>query len=392
MVGIQPTPTHSQSLTPMLNILSLLDRARQDRASDLHLQINQPVWARVDGGLARVSEQALTVQDLQTALQVLNIAHEKAGQPVAANSPQNSSQNAQDIALSDPRFGRLRVHLSHQQLQQQGAEQAALSIAIRLIADQLPTLEQLPAHPTLTSLATSLRHGLVLFCGKAGSGKSTTLAAFVDHINRHSARHIITLEDPIEQLYTPALSLISQRQVGIHTASFASGLREALRQDPDVIVVGELRDSESIALALQASDTGHLVLATLHASRVPLAVNRVVDSFGDAAKGFALPQFADCLQAIVCQQLWPRAVPDPAHPLSANRVPVFEVLVASAGVRNLIRDNKTPQLHSMMQVGFDHGMVTLEDHLAQLRRSGVLAPEPATARPIYDPSGSLYGT
>jgi twitching motility protein PilT len=355
----------------MMDLLPLLQAARAAKASDLHLQAGQPAWARVDGALVRLSDGALdaaAVGDAATLLGVVNSQGQESGQAV-------------DFAVDDARFGRLRVHLAS------GLQ--GVGMAIRLIAPDVLTLAQLPAHPTLHEL-TKLRHGLMLFCGKAGSGKSTTLAAFVDHINRQEARHIVTLEDPIEHLHTPRQSLISQRQVGTHTPNFASGLREALRQDPDVIVVGELRDAETIALALQAADTGHLVLATLHASRVPLAVNRVVDSFGDAAKGFAMMQFADCLQAIVCQQLLPRR---PGAAVGADgeangeangeadaadlagRVPAFEILVATAGVRNLIRENKSAQLHSLMQVGYEHGMITMEDHLAQLRRAGIIAAE-----------------
>ena len=356
-----------------MDLLPLLQAARAAKASDLHLQAGQPAWARVDGALVRLSDGALDGAAVAAAVDLLRAGANSAGDSCGGDDDGGAGLGASDFAVDDARFGRLRVHLAH--------GQQGVAVAIRLIAPDVLTLAQLPAHPTLHEL-TKLRHGLMLFCGKAGSGKSTTLAAFVDHLNRHQARHIVTLEDPIEHLHTPRQSLISQRQVGTHTPNFASGLREALRQDPDVIVVGELRDAETIALALQAADTGHLVLATLHASRVPLAVNRVVDSFGDTARGFAMMQFADCLQAIVCQQLLPRRPGaaletdgDAAALDLAGRVPAFEILVATAGVRNLIRENKSPQLHSLMQVGYDHGMITMEDHLAQLRRAGIIAAE-----------------
>lgn len=359
----------------MMDLLPLLQAARAAKASDLHLQAGQPAWTRVDGALVRLSDGALDGAAVAAAIDLLRAGANGAGDSCGGDDG-GAGLGASDFAVDDARFGRLRVHLAH------GLQ--GVAVAIRLIAPDALTLAQLPAHPTVHEL-TQLRHGLMLFCGKAGSGKSTTLAAFVDHLNRHQARHIVTLEDPIEHLHTPRQSLISQRQIGTHTPNFASGLREALRQDPDVIVVGELRDAETIALALQAADTGHLVLATLHASRVPLAVNRVVDSFGDTARGFAMMQFADCLQAIVCQQLLPRlanaaleidgAAEDAAGLDLAGRVPAFEILVATAGVRNLIRENKSPQLHSLMQVGYDHGMITMEDHLAQLRRAGIIAAE-----------------
>ena len=204
----------------------------------------------------------------------------------------------------------------------------------------------------------------MLSVGPTGSGKSTTLAALLQRINMSRAVHIVTLEDPVEYLYPQGEALISQREIGRDTASFASGLRSALRQDPDVILVGELRDSESIAMALSAAETGHLVFATLHTQDAAGSINRILDALPERLAQVRT-QLAECLQAIVCQRLLPRAD-------GRGRVAAFEVLVATEALRNLIREGRTHQLESYIQTGKRFGMVTLAEAVSELRRQGII--------------------
>jgi twitching motility protein PilT len=247
--------------------------------------------------------------------------------------------------------------------------QDGLCLTLRPIRDRIPTFDELGLPRALAALG-ALPDGLVLLNGPAGSGKSTTLAAVVGEINRTRAAHVITLEDPIEYLHVPARSLIHQREVGAHVETFGSGLRAALRESPDVILVGEMRDLETISLALTAAETGHLVLSTLHSAMGAMAVDRIIDVFPDAQQMQVRFQLASVLRAVVTQRLLPAMRP-------GERVPAVEVLRGTYAVAALIRDGKTHQLATQIQLGKDEGMIPFERSLVDLVRAGRITRETA---------------
>ena len=249
--------------------------------------------------------------------------------------------------------------------------QGGLCLTLRPVRDRIPTLEELGLPRSLGALG-GLVDGMVLLNGPAGSGKSTTLAALVGEINRRRAAHVITLEDPIEYVHTPQRSLIHQREVGSHVESFSSGLRAALRESPDVILVGEMRDLETISLALTAAETGHLVLSTLHSGTGAMAIDRIIDVFPDAQQAQVRTQLAAVLRAVVTQRLLPAKQP-------GERVPAVEVLRASYAVAAQIREAKTHQLATQIQLGKDEGMIPFERSLVDLVRTGRITRETALA-------------
>ena len=240
--------------------------------------------------------------------------------------------------------------------------QDGIGLTLRAIRERVPTLDELGLPRALAALG-ALPDGIVLLNGPAGSGKSTTLAALVGEINRTRAAHVITLEDPVEYLHAPGRSVIHQREVGTHVESFSAGLRAALRESPDVILVGEMRDLETISLALTAAETGHLVLSTLHSGTAAMAIDRIIDVFPDVQQTQVRIQLATVLRAVVTQRLLPSTVP-------GERVPAVEVLRGTYGVATQIRDGKTHQLATQMQLGKEDGMIPLERSLVDLVRAG----------------------
>ena len=316
-------------------------------AADLHLCSGHlPHW-RCDGVLAPIPQQKviecqwLEAFTLQWLNQVQQAELEESGHV--------------DFALTLPGGVRLRANLF---MQRHG-----LSLALRLIASQAPDLTHLLL-PDVVSSLMQLDEGLILITGATGSGKSTTLAALVDSLNREQARHIITLEDPIEFVHHSRRSLIQQREIGVHAASFQQGLKAALRADPDVILLGELRDSETIRLALTAAETGHLVLATLHTRGATQAVDRLVDVFPAEEKNLVRTQLAGSLKAVVAQRL--------VAAKAGGRVGLFEVLVATAAVVNLIREGKMHQLPGVLQTGAQAGMQTFAQSEQARRLAGLI--------------------
>lgn len=241
------------------------------------------------------------------------------------------------------------------------AQRQGISLALRLLPSHCPQLEQLGAPPVLPELLKS-ENGLILVTGATGSGKSTTLAAMVGYLNQHADAHILTLEDPVEYLYTSQRCLIQQREIGLHCMTFASGLRAALREDPDVILLGELRDSETIRLALTAAETGHLVLATLHTRGAAQAVERLVDSFPAQEKDPVRNQLAGSLRAVLSQKL--------EVDKQEGRVALFELLINTPAVGNLIREGKTHQLPHVIQTGQQVGMITFQQSYQQRVKKG----------------------
>ncbi|MCV9878479.1 type IV pilus twitching motility protein PilT [Brenneria izbisi] len=316
-------------------------------ASDLHLCSGHPPILRIDGRLR--FENTLSRLGSEQLEQWCAIWLE-------ATQQQQLQQYGQvDGALTLANGQRLRVNVFRQR--------AGLSITMRLIPSSLLSLAALRAPPVLSDLLER-RDGLILVTGATGSGKSTTLAAMIAALNERHSRHIITLEDPIEFLHASRQCLIQQREIGQHCASFAQALRAALREDPDVILLGELRDTATIRLALTAAETGHLVLATLHTRSAAQAVDRLIDVFPGEEKAFVRSQLAACLQAVAAQKLLPMP--------QGGRVALFDILTATAAVSNLIREGKSHQLPSLMQTGAQAGMQTFEQSWRQRCSEGLL--------------------
>ena len=324
----------------------LLQQAKSMGASDLHLTPEGMPMVRVDGSLQPLQNEIISREKLEQALLALLPEQEKR---------QLLQTGEVDAAFSDALQERCRLNIYRL-----GNGYAA---AIRLLPKDIPDCNSLGLPQIVSQLAGS-NSGLLLVTGATGSGKSTTLAALVQQINQTRAVHVLTLEDPIEYVYPAGLALINQREVGRDTRSFASGLRSALRQDPDVIMVGELRDAETIGIALTAAETGHLVLATLHTQDAAGTVNRILDVLPD--RKHVCTQLADCLLGICCQRLLPRCD-------AVGRVAAFEVLVATPAMRNLIREGRTHQLQSYLQTGARYGMQTMEDAVKALQLRGIIA-------------------
>ena len=331
----------------------LMALALREGASDLHLAAGSAPMIRREGQM----------QSLGLALLDASAMHGLLGQIMGAQQQEDFKQRQDlDFAVARPGLGRFRVN-AFVQLHGPAA-------VLRLIPDQVPTLASLQLPEVFRRIA-ELPGGLVLVTGPTGSGKSTTLAALLDHLNRQRAGHILTLEDPVEFIHSPLRSQLSQREMGRHSQGFAQALRAALRQDPDVIMLGELRDLETIRLALTAAETGHLVLATLHTGSAAKAVDRLVDVFAAEEKALVRSMLAESLQAVVAQVLVPK--------VAGGRVAAHEVLLATPAVRNLVREGKVAQLYSAMQTGGALGMQTLDSCLQDLVRQGAISREVAQA-------------
>jgi len=329
-----------------MDVTDLLTFTRQTEASDLHLSSGAPPVLRLHGELKPVKADALSPEQVRGMLHAVMTEEQR----ITWNR-----EHDLDFAITMGSTGRFRVNAF--------ATDRGPAAVFRAIPASVPSLEALGAPAILTDLA-NLRNGLVLVTGPTGSGKSTTLAAMVDHINRSTAKHILTIEDPVEFVHQPDRSLISHREVGSHTASFSRALKSALREDPDVILVGEMRDHETISLALTAAETGHLVLGTLHTSGAAKAVDRIIDVFPSSEKDLVRAMLAGSLQAVVGQELLPK--------IGGGRVAAYDILVGTPAVRNLIRENKLPQIASMMQMGQRFGMKTLEDSVKELAAQGLV--------------------
>ena len=342
----------------MAQMESLLAQARRMGCSDLHLTAGVPPVVRVDGQLRPLPEQAPLPPEAVLALS--DELRRGAAVPAA------EALEDQDFAYVDGQGARYRVNL----YRQQGAPAAA----VRLLSDHIPTLEELGLPPVLAQLA-ALPRGLVLVTGPTGSGKSTTLAAMIEAINRARTCHILTLEDPVEYRYAPKRSMVNQREVGRDTPSFAAALKSALREDPDVILVGEMRDLETIAAAVTAAETGHLVFSTLHTTGAAATIDRIVDVFPPHQQQQIRTQLAAVLKGVVSQQLLPLAQ---GH----GRVAAAEVLLVSDAAATLIRENKCHQLGTVLQTGARLGCQSMDMALAALCRAGRVTPEAAEAASI----------
>jgi len=341
----------------------LLIEMAQRGASDLVIVAGAPPIFRLAGRLTRTADAPLSAEDIQSLLAPMLTARlrEKLESEGAADFSLRLSKSASD---DDRRAWRFRVNVHRQR--------GTLAAAVRALPTEVPTLQQLKLPPALAELVKPTR-GLVLVCGPTGSGKSTTLAALIGEINRTEARHIITIEDPIEYEHRNASSIVEQVEVGRDAPSFASALRASLRQDPDVILVGEMRDLETVATALTAAETGHLILSTLHTSDATQAIHRIVDVFPPQQQTQIKQQLALSLNAIVVQQLIPRSD-------NSGRSVAVEVLLANYAVRNHIRTDKLQNLATEITLGKRQGMISLEDSLARLVQEGMITVEDARVR------------
>ncbi len=338
-------PAATADGTP-LHIDDLLRYAVGVGASDLHLTAGMPACIRLHGAVRPIE-----------GCPVLN--HEQIRDMVFGILPQSLRERFEehkelDTSHSIPGVGRFRVNV----FQQRGT----LAAVLRAIPHEIPAFEALGIPESVRGF-TELRRGLVLLTGPTGSGKSTTLAALVDIINRSKPLHIITIEDPIEFLHNHKRSIVNQREVGQDTESFSEALRRVLREDPDVIMVGEMRDLETISMALTAAETGHLVFGTLHTQDAPQTIDRIVDVFPTSQQEQIRTMLAAALEGVVTQQLVPTAD-------GSGRLACCEVMVCTAAVRNLVRTNKTHQIYSLMQTGAQHGMQTMDQGLARLVKEG----------------------
>ena len=340
-----------------MDISELLILTKELDASDLHLTVGVPPTLRVYGKLRKLDLPVLTADLIH---QMIN--------DVLTDDQKARFEDAHDLdfSLELENVGRFRVNAFVQRLGD--------AAVFRLIPEQIKSLDALGMPPVLKTLALKDR-GLVLVTGPTGSGKTTTLAAMIDLINTERTDHIVTVEDPIEFVHHHKSCVINQREVGPHTKSFAAALRSTLREDPDVILVGEMRDLETIAMALTAAETGHLVLATLHTNSAAQSVNRIIDVFPPHQQEQIRVQLSEALIGVLAQTLIIRSD-------QTGRVAAIEMMIATPGIRNLIREGKTFQIPSMIETGVKEGMVSLDQSLRDLLRRGLVTTDEAFARAV----------
>lgn len=336
----------------------LLELLISHEGSDLHLVAGHPPSVRIDGHLRNVQGLA-NLQPSETHDIALTILNDRLLKIFEEKKEVDFAYQYQDKA-------RFRVNVY--------VQQSTTAVAMRLIPMRIKTIDELGLPPICHDL-TQTGMGLVLVTGPTGTGKTSSLAAMLQEINMTRAEHILTIEDPIEFVYTPAKSIISQRQLGEDTYSWDNALRSALREDPDIVLIGEMRDRETIASALTVAETGHLVFATLHTNSGPETIDRIIDVFPEHQQGQVRQQLSTSLKAVLSQRLIPRST-------GAGRAAVMEVLINTPAVANLIREGKTYQIENVMQTSGDAGMMTLETNLAQFINSGIISYEDAKRRAI----------
>ena len=336
----------------LYDINELLTKAFADGASDLHITVNSRPIYRINGTLVPYGSTNLTKEETERMAKTL-VREEQWDELI--------EKGELDFSYSIEHVARFRLNVYHQRQQ--------ISFVARVIPTEIPTIEKLNMPMILQELAKKPQ-GLILVTGPTGSGKSTTLAAMIDFINRHQAKHIITLEDPIEYMHEHRKSIINQREVGTDTQNFTNGLRAALRQDPDIILVGEMRDLETISTAITAAETGHLVLATLHTSSAAQTIDRIIDIFPPHQQAQIRIQLASVLEGIISQRLFPKAD-------GKGRVAATEILINHPSIANLIRNEKVHQIKSIMQTSRAQGMHTLEMAINSLLNTGAITYEVA---------------
>jgi twitching motility protein PilT len=331
-----------------LSMVQLLTMAASQGTSDVHLVPMEPPIFRINREMVKLDYPKLTPSDVKDLLM----------QIIKPNQIESLKKDLElDFSYAIPSVARFRGNVMFQR--------GTPAIALRLVPFDIPDLDKLGVQPGVRDLCF-LPRGLVLVTGPTGSGKSTTLAAMIDVINRERALNIVTVEDPIEFLHTHKKASIKQREVGIDTRSFANALRHVLRHDPDVILIGEMRDLESISIALTAAETGHLVFSTLHTQTAPLTINRIVDAFSEHQRDQIRQQLTGSLQAVLSQQLIPNIKGD-------GRVMAMEFLIATNAVRSMIREGKEHQIYSIMQASHAAGMKTMDQALSELYNLGKIS-------------------
>ena len=356
-----PRPIEDLHIDELLNIV--VDR----NCSDLHICVDSEPVIREDGKLKRLNFVKFSPQQTQRMLYEI-ITDDQITKFEQTLELDCSYQLPIPISQRQPGGlairARFRVNLYR--------DKGAVAAAFRLISSRIPTCRELNLPPILEQLAEKPR-GLILVTGPTGSGKSTSLAAMINHINSNFAHHIITIEDPIEYLHQHRMCIINQRELGGDTLSFNNALRASLREDPDIILVGEMRDTETIALAITAAETGHLVFATLHTNNAAESIDRMIDVFPPGQQEQIRVQLSNNIIAIIAQQLLPRSS-------GPGRVPINEIMVATPAIRNLIRENKTHQIPSIIQTGASHGMTSMDQCLRDAYMKGVITLEDAMTR------------
>ena len=329
----------------------ILLRAQELNASDIHLSTSLKPYLRNNGDIDYIDDfQELTAND------ILNIFLSISEENIQKNFLQfYQADFAYFNSLNKTRY-RVNIYKTNK----------GISIAFRQLNTNIPVLEE--NYPEILQKISNLEKGIILVCGQTGSGKSTTMASILDSINRNKKKHIITLEDPIEYIFNTKKSLIDQREVGKHINSFSDGLKGALREDPDVIMIGEMRDKETIKMALTAAETGHLVISTLHTMSASKTIDRIIDSCDLSEKEVIRSMLSTSLQAIILQTLLKKKD-------SSGRIPAYEILIGTSGIRNLIRENKVYQIDSLIQTNSKYGMITMKDYVNHLYEEGKVSKE-----------------
>ncbi len=343
----------------MFTLDSLLKSVMENRASDLHVSPGLQPIMRIDGKLTKFGEEILTPEDVEQLLFSM------------LSSEQRRALEQEweiDFSYGIHGIGRFRVNIYR--------ERGNYAAALRTVVSEVPSIQAMGLPPIVEKTAESPR-GLILVTGPTGSGKSTTLAAMINHINETRAEHILTVEDPIEFIHKSKKSVIHQRELAQDTRSFARALKSALREDPDIILVGEMRDLDTIGLALTAAETGHLVMGTLHTSSAASTVDRIIDVFPTGQQQQVRMQLSNSLIAVFSQTLLPKLQPDGSK---KGRVMAQEIMIVNAAIANLIREGKAAQIYSVLQTGSNQGMQTLETALKNLYKAGLITLEDALAK------------
>lgn len=354
------TPTAPQSVNmdaqitgdPEAQMSQLLQLVVSQNASDLHLTVGLRPMVRIDGSLHSVGDFAVLTPEIAEGLIFSMVTNEQ--KELLAKTREL------DFSLSLEEKARFRVNAYYQR--------GYLSAALRLIPTKLRSYAELDLPPAIAAFA-QMKQGLVLFAGPTGHGKSTSQAAIIDDINATRAEHIITVEDPIEYMHMHKKSIVNQRELHSDTESFPNALRAALREDPDVVLIGEMRDTETMNAAMTVAETGHLVFATIHTNDAPQTIDRIIDSFPAYQQGQVRAQLSQVLTGVISQRLLPR--------IGGGRIPVVEIMVATTAVKNLIRESKTHQIPSVIQTSTEEGMVSLEKALAERVQQGLITLEQA---------------
>ena len=348
-----------------MDLLELVKLGIEKYASDIHITVGMPPVMRVSGELVTFEDIILNPEDTKD---LINQA--------LSNTQWNEleEKGEVDTSFSSPGVGRFRINAYKQR--------GSYGMALRIIPLEIPTIEDLGL-PNIVKDLSNLPRGLILVTGPTGSGKSTTLASMINLINQEKKCHILTLEDPIEYLHKHNKSIVNQREIGSDSRSFSNGLRAALRQDPDVILVGEMRDLETISIALTAAETGHLVLSTLHTIGAAKTIDRIIDVFPPHQQQQVRVQFSSVIQSIISQQLLPKANGE-------GRVAAFEIMVANPAIRNLIREEKVHQIDTAIQTGAKFGMQSMDSSLLELYIKGMITKETALMQAVNQDNIKKY--